>query len=133
LNEWGNNPIQNEEELFNHRHSSLRVTVEHAFGSLKRRFKILDDSIPFFPFPTQVEIVMASCIIHNWVIEDGDDEFIIPRMRTCLVLLIKHQHMHTLRTMPLWLTLDKKLPMPCGKTVNTIMAIMYEPIYFLFE
>jgi hypothetical protein len=133
LNEWGNNPIQNEEELFNHRHSSLRVTVEHAFGSLKRRFKILDDSIPFFPFPTQVEIVMASCIIHNWVIEDGDDEFIIPRMRTCLVLLIKHQHMHTLRTMPLWLTLDKKLPMPCGKTVNTIMVIMYEPIYFLFE
>jgi hypothetical protein len=35
--------------------------------------------------------------------------------------------------MPLWLTLDKKLPMLCGKTVNTIMAIMHEPMYFLFE
>jgi hypothetical protein len=59
-------------------HSSLRVTVERAFESLKRRFKILDVAIPFFPFPTQVEIVVASCIIHNWVIEDGGDEFIIP-------------------------------------------------------
>jgi hypothetical protein len=78
LNEWGNNPVQNDKELFNHRHSSLRVTVERVFGSLKRRFKILDDAIPFFPFPTQVEIVVAYCIIHNWVIEDGGDEFIIP-------------------------------------------------------
>jgi hypothetical protein len=52
LNEWGNNPVHNEKELFNHRHSSLRVTVEHAFGSLKRRFKILDDAIPFSPFRT---------------------------------------------------------------------------------
>jgi hypothetical protein len=50
LNEWDNNPVQNEKKLFNHRHSSLRATVECAFGSLKRRFKILDDAIPFFPF-----------------------------------------------------------------------------------
>jgi len=30
LKEWGrgSNPVQNEKELFNHRHSSLRVTVE---------------------------------------------------------------------------------------------------------
>ncbi|XP_044385890.1 protein ALP1-like [Triticum aestivum] len=77
LNEWGNNPVQNE-ELFNLRHSSLRVTVERAFGSLKRRFKILDDATPFFLFPTQVDIVVACCIIHNWVINDGIDEYIIP-------------------------------------------------------
>lgn len=77
LNEWGNNPVQNEKELFNLRHSSLRVTVERAFGSLKRRFKILDDATPFFPFSTQVDIVVACCIIHNWVIQDGGDELII--------------------------------------------------------
>ncbi|KAL6842579.1 hypothetical protein ACP4OV_027423 [Aristida adscensionis] len=77
LNEWGSNPVQNEKELFNHRHSALRVTVERAFGSLKRRFKILDDATPFFPFPTQVDIVIACCIIHNWVIQDGGDEMII--------------------------------------------------------
>ena len=75
LNEWGTNPVQNEKELFNLRHSSLRVTVERAFGLLKRRFKILDDATPFFPFPTQVDIVCACCIIHNWVIQDGNDEF----------------------------------------------------------
>jgi hypothetical protein len=77
LNEWGNNPIQNEKELFNLRHSSLHVTIEYAFRSLKRRFKILDDASPFFPLPTQVDIVVACCIIHNWVTQDGSDEFII--------------------------------------------------------
>jgi hypothetical protein len=41
-------------------------------------FQILDDAIPFFPFPTQVKIVVASCIIYNWIIEDEGDEFIIP-------------------------------------------------------
>jgi hypothetical protein len=48
LNEWGSNSVQNEKELFNHKHSSLCITVERAFGSLRRRFKILDDAKPFF-------------------------------------------------------------------------------------
>jgi hypothetical protein len=78
LNEFGHNPVQNEKELFNLRYSSLRVTVERIFGSLKRRFKVLDDAKPFFPFETQVDIVVACCIIHNWVIEDELDELIIP-------------------------------------------------------
>lgn len=64
LNEWGNNPPLNEKELFNLRHS-LRVSVEHAFGSLKRRFKVLDDAISFFPFSTQVDVVIAFCILQN--------------------------------------------------------------------
>jgi hypothetical protein len=51
---WGNNPVQNEE-----------------------LFKILDYATPFFPFKTQVDIVVACCIIHNWVIQDGSDELII--------------------------------------------------------
>jgi hypothetical protein len=66
LNELGGGGVirQNEKELFNLSHSSLCVTVEHAFGSLKRRFKILDDATPFFSFSTQVDIVVACCIIH---------------------------------------------------------------------
>ena len=45
LKEWGNdNRPENEKELFNLRHSQLRVTVERAFGSLKNRFKFLDDA-----------------------------------------------------------------------------------------
>jgi hypothetical protein len=31
----------NAKELFNSRHSSLRVTLEKAFGALKNRFRIL--------------------------------------------------------------------------------------------
>lgn len=78
LNEWGNNPPLNEKELFNLRHSSLRVSVERAFGSLKRRFKVLDDATPFFPFSTQVDVVIASCILHNWVLSQGSDHFVVP-------------------------------------------------------
>jgi hypothetical protein len=70
------NPVQNE-ELFNLRHSSMCVTVERVFGSLKRRFKVLDDVKSFFPIETQVDTVVAYCIIYNWVIEDELDELII--------------------------------------------------------
>jgi hypothetical protein len=43
LNEFSSrNRPQNAEELFNLRHSSLRVTIERAFAALKNRFKILD-------------------------------------------------------------------------------------------
>jgi hypothetical protein len=45
LKEWGNdNRPENEKELFNLRHSQLRVTIERAFGSLKNHFKFLDDA-----------------------------------------------------------------------------------------
>ena len=80
LNEWGSNPVQNAKELFNLRHSSLRVTVERAFGSLKRRFKILDDAKGFFKFPVQVDIVVVCCILHNYALSQGIDEFIIPEV-----------------------------------------------------
>jgi hypothetical protein len=45
---------------------------------LKRRFKIFDNATSFSPFSTQVGFVVACCIIHNWVIQDGGDDFIIP-------------------------------------------------------
>ncbi|CAN6464155.1 unnamed protein product [Victoria cruziana] len=35
------------EELFNYRHSSLRTTVERAFGMLKGRFPILKTQISY--------------------------------------------------------------------------------------
>ena len=62
-------------ELFNLRHSSLRVTIERAFAALKNRFKILDQK-PFHPFDTQVKLVLACCILHNWILEwEIDDHF----------------------------------------------------------
>nr|XP_020198761.2 protein ALP1-like [Aegilops tauschii subsp. strangulata] len=57
------------------RHSSLRVTVERAFGALKNRFKILDQK-PFHPYSTQVKLVLACCILHNWILQWGFDEHV---------------------------------------------------------
>ena len=55
---------QNAKELFNLRHSSLRVTIERAFAALKNMFKVLDQK-PFHTFDTQVMLVLACCILHN--------------------------------------------------------------------
>nr|XP_040254251.1 protein ALP1-like [Aegilops tauschii subsp. strangulata] len=69
LNEFsGRNYPRTAQELFNLRHSSLRVTVEMAFGALKNRFKILDQK-PFHPYSTQVQLVLACCILHNWILQ----------------------------------------------------------------
>jgi len=54
LREYGARSPQNPRELFNLRHSSLRVTVERAFGALKNRFKILYNK-PFHPYKTQLD------------------------------------------------------------------------------
>jgi hypothetical protein len=64
LREYGSRRPHNPKELFNLRHSSLRVTVERAFGALKNRFRILDNK-PFHPYKTQVKLVLACCILHN--------------------------------------------------------------------
>ena len=57
---------QNAMELFNLRHSSLRVTIEKAFDALENKFKVLDQN-SFHPFDTQVKLVLACCIVDNWV------------------------------------------------------------------
>jgi hypothetical protein len=62
-------------ELFNHRHSQLRTTIERAFGALKNRFKILSNK-PFIPLKSQPKVVIACCALHNWILDDGADEFI---------------------------------------------------------
>jgi hypothetical protein len=75
LSEYGVRSPENPRELFNLRHSSLRVTVERAWGSLKNRFKILYNK-PFHPYRTQVKLVIACCILHNWILRFGNDEVI---------------------------------------------------------
>jgi hypothetical protein len=75
LREYGNNRPQNPRELFNLRHSSLRVTIERAFAALKNRFRILENK-PFHTYRTQVKLVLACCILHNWILGYGDDEHV---------------------------------------------------------
>ncbi|SPT18142.1 unnamed protein product [Triticum aestivum] len=57
------------------RKTSLRVTVERAFGALKNRFKILYQK-SFHPYSTQVKLVLTCCILHNWILQWGFDEHV---------------------------------------------------------
>ncbi|XP_074315293.1 uncharacterized protein LOC141651481 [Silene latifolia] len=66
LNLWRGNTPTNYKELFNLRHSSARNTIERAFGILKKRWAILRKS-SFFDKKTQVRIINACFILHNFV------------------------------------------------------------------
>ncbi|XP_020247765.1 protein ALP1-like isoform X1 [Asparagus officinalis] len=66
LKEHSGKTPKNRRELFNLRHSSLRSKIESAFGTLKNRFKILCAK-PHYPFPIQVDIVLACTILHNFI------------------------------------------------------------------
>jgi len=59
-------PPINAKELFNLRHSSLRISVERAFGVLKKRFCLLDAE-PFWEFDVQVKVVLVCCVLHNFL------------------------------------------------------------------
>ena len=73
--EYGVRSPENPIEIYNLRHSSLRVTIESGIGSLKGRFRILDNK-PHHPYKTQVKLVLACCILHNWIITFGHDDMI---------------------------------------------------------
>uniref|UniRef100_A0A2N9ELA0 Uncharacterized protein n=1 Tax=Fagus sylvatica TaxID=28930 RepID=A0A2N9ELA0_FAGSY len=73
LQEFSDHPPENARELFNLRHSSLRTTIERGFGVLKKRFRVLGAE-PFWSFETQVEVVLACCVLHNHIMGvDPDD------------------------------------------------------------
>jgi hypothetical protein len=76
LNEFSpRNRPQNAEELFNLRHSCLRVIIERAFVALENKFKILHKK-PSHTFLTQVKLVLACCILHNWILGWGEDGYV---------------------------------------------------------
>ncbi|XP_039134287.1 protein ALP1-like [Dioscorea cayenensis subsp. rotundata] len=75
LKEFGSHIHETPKELFNHRYSSAWTSVERAFGSLKSQYKILT-SRPFFPYSTQVDLVIACCNLHNIIIRHGGDRLI---------------------------------------------------------
>ncbi|KAH1031795.1 hypothetical protein J1N35_043969 [Gossypium stocksii] len=51
LKEFSDQGPENAKELFNLRHSSLRITIERVFGILKKWFRVLDAE-PFWNFQT---------------------------------------------------------------------------------
>ena len=54
------------QELFNYRHSSLRMVIEWCFGVLKVRFPILNE-MHSFSLSRQWLIVTACCALHNFI------------------------------------------------------------------
>ncbi|KAF3795965.1 hypothetical protein EJ110_NYTH02630 [Nymphaea thermarum] len=53
--------------------SSLRTTVERVFGLLKIRFSILKNHVSY-QISTQVKIVQAACVLHNFIINHNPNE-----------------------------------------------------------
>jgi len=63
--------FENNNEVFNYYHSSLRCTIERTFGVWKNRFAILR-RMPKFTIKTQVEVVVATMAIHNFIRRNAD-------------------------------------------------------------
>lgn len=56
------------QELFNYRHSSLRMVVERAFGQLKQRFSILT-RMRQYPLDVQLRLIYALFGLWNIIVE----------------------------------------------------------------
>ena len=78
LKEFTRRGPQNPRELFNHRHSSLRNVIERTFGVLKKRFPIIaSGSEPHYSLETMIDIVLACCILHNFLRGVDNDDALI--------------------------------------------------------
>ncbi|RVW75767.1 putative nuclease HARBI1 [Vitis vinifera] len=78
LKEYSVHQPENDREVFNLRHSSLRNAIERAFGVLKKRFPIIASGTePHYPVDTQSDIILACCILHNYLMGVDPDERLI--------------------------------------------------------
>ncbi|KAK6790452.1 hypothetical protein RDI58_014252 [Solanum bulbocastanum] len=66
---------RNANELFNHRHASLRNAIQKSFDVLKTRFPILKLA-PQYAFHTQRDIVIAACVIHNHIRREDKSDWL---------------------------------------------------------
>jgi hypothetical protein len=59
-------PPQGQYEKFNYLHSSLRNVIEHSFGVLKQKWRILKSMLSFSP-RRQKHIIIACMTLHNFI------------------------------------------------------------------
>ncbi|XP_076922705.1 uncharacterized protein LOC143584564 [Bidens hawaiensis] len=86
LKEYSTHASENAKELFNLCHASLRSVIEQAFGVLKKRFPIIRSTEePFYSCETQSGIIMACCILHNFLLEEDHDKDLVDEV-ICEVL-----------------------------------------------
>lgn len=68
LKEYSQCGPENAEELFNLTHASLHMAIKRAFGVLKKRFPIIASGAePDYPIRTHICIIVACCILHNFL------------------------------------------------------------------
>ncbi|XVF88623.1 hypothetical protein PTKIN_Ptkin19aG0065700 [Pterospermum kingtungense] len=78
LKEYSRRGPENAKELFNHKHASLHNVIKRAFNVLKKRFPIIASGTkPCYSFKTMIEIVLACCILHNFLMGVDPDENLI--------------------------------------------------------
>ncbi|KAL3538097.1 hypothetical protein ACH5RR_001463 [Cinchona calisaya] len=56
-------------ELFKKLHSALRNVIERSFGMLQKCFALLKGLVLNFLITTQVNVVIASCVVHNFLLD----------------------------------------------------------------
>ncbi|XP_059654215.1 uncharacterized protein LOC132300925 [Cornus florida] len=78
LKEYISRRPENPRELFNLRHASLRNVIKRIFGVLKKRFPIIGSRTePTYDVTTQIDIILACCIIHNYLMGMDPNERLI--------------------------------------------------------
>ncbi|XP_065865661.1 protein ALP1-like isoform X3 [Euphorbia lathyris] len=81
LKEYSRNAPRNARELFNLRHASLRNAIERCFGVLKKRFPIIGSGTePNYCVNTQNKIIVACCILHNYMIGVDPNDAILEQV-----------------------------------------------------
>ena len=75
LKEYSVRSPENAKELFNLGHASLHTAIERAFGVLKKRFPIIASTTePNYCADTQNKIILACCILHNYLMGVDPDK-----------------------------------------------------------
>ncbi|KAG6528039.1 hypothetical protein ZIOFF_010177 [Zingiber officinale] len=78
LKEYSRCGPTNVKELFNLRHATLRGAIERAFGVLKKRFPIIaSETEPYYEVDIRTDIILACCILHNFLMGVDPDESLI--------------------------------------------------------
>ncbi|XP_021772673.1 uncharacterized protein LOC110736686 [Chenopodium quinoa] len=75
---------RNVQELFNHRHSTLRQAIFRSFHVLKERFPILKLASQY-AFQVQRDIVIAACVIHNFIRQEDCNDWLFSSVEEQMV------------------------------------------------